>query len=359
MTSELIIPCHWNWEVMQQILENPISKNGIPVTEAYGVLASGGAVGHGRAVSTVPFVENTEAINFRLKLAKLGIRFTYLLNAPYGMEENASGRQQLDEYLAWIFNEMKPDAVMISSHDLMRYVRDNYPEIQIHVSTIAGIKTADDLEKYLGVKPQRVVVHHDLGKDWKHLQEVVLSGNDNGIQVELLVNESCLLHCKNRSRHYAHLAKKQNNVVDTPFMSGCNYQKIVHPREFLLSGGAIRPEDLALYEKMGVHHFKITGRDRDANWLPEVVAAYQCRHYDSNFLRLLDIAPSLHAEDWIYLNNKALDGFLVNYPSDDSYESQQRYCDGWIIRLWGEGKFYAPGLEYQVQNISLVLKDAY
>src|SRR4030042_3962316 len=141
MTSELIIPCHWNWEIMQQILKNPVSKNGMPVAEVYGVLASGGAMGHGRAVSTVPFVENTEAINFRLKLAKLGIRFTYLLNAPYNMEENASQRQQLDEYLTWIFDEVKPDAVMISSHDLMRYVREDYSGIQIHVSTHCGIKT--------------------------------------------------------------------------------------------------------------------------------------------------------------------------------------------------------------------------
>lgn len=359
MMSELIIPCHWNWDVMRQILKNPVSKNGIPVTEIYGVLASGGPVGHGRAVSTVPFIENTEAIDFRLKLAEMGIYFTYLLNAPYNMEDNAWRRQQLDEYLKWIFDEVKPDAVMISSHDLMRYVRENYSGIKIHVSTIAGIKTRENLQKYLDIKPHRVVVHHDLGKDWKHLCEVVLAGDDYGIQVELLVTESCLLHCKNRSRHYAHLAKNPRNVGDTPFMSDCNYQKIFHPREFLLSGGAVRPEDLDLYEKMGVHHFKITGRDRDAEWLPEVVAAFQRRSYEGNFIRLLDIAPSLQAENWIYLDNKALDGFLVNYPFDDSYKAQAAYCDEWIIRLWQKGKFYAPDLEYEVQKNSLVLKDAH
>jgi hypothetical protein len=67
--------------------------------------------------------------------------------------------------------------------------------------------------------------------------------------------------------------------------------------------------------------------------LPEVVSAYQARTYDGNFIRLLDIAPSVQAEYWIYLENKALNGFLKEFPGKDCHEAQIKYCDAWIANL--------------------------
>jgi collagenase-like PrtC family protease len=265
MNSELIIPCHWDWKIMQKILDKPFDDNDMPVTEVYGVLGHGGPVGHGRATSTVPDVKKENATYFRRQLAKKNISFTYLLNAPCTIEKNTAAKKRLDDYLNWIFDAMKPDALMISSPDLMSYVRNISQKIPIHISTIAGVKTTKDLQKYLPVNPTRVVVHHDLGKDWNNLQDIITFGNGHGMDIELLVNESCLLHCENRHIHYGHLAKRPKNIADIPFMATCNYQKLLHPREFLLSGGAIRPEDLGFYESLGVRHFKISGRDKPSS----------------------------------------------------------------------------------------------
>lgn len=351
--SELTIPCHWNKRVIDQILTQNGSAVNIGVAEVYGVLAEGGPVGHGRSPDSVPKVTKQEVVNFRNYLKKAGLRFTYLLNAPFRFTGDLEQKRLLDGYLEWILGKLKPDALMISSHELMRFVRSVDSEISIHISTIAGIKTVRDLRGYLDVRPDRVVPHHDIGKNWQDLRGLVSFGVQNGVRVELMVTESCLYKCSSRTAHYEHLAYGKK---DTPFHLTCNARKLVYPSEFLLAGGVVRPEDISLFEEMGVDCFKTTGRSKPAEWLPETVRAYQTRSYEGNLVRLLGIDPSLRAEDWFCIDNKGLDGFLDDFPSSQDDEIKRKYCESWAIKLYQEGRLYAnDGSRYSTEGSVLKL----
>jgi collagenase-like PrtC family protease len=350
----ITIPCHWNRDVIKSIVYKNKVKDIVKVAEVYGVLAGGGPIGHGRTAVSVVDVHSSEAVIFRKFLKSLKLKFTYLLNAPIDTEKILKYKKELHRYLHWILEDLRPDALTITSLDLALLVRQLDKEIAIHISTIAGIKKAEDLNKYIPINPSRVVLHHDCGKHWSDLFDIVNYAERNLIDVEVLCTESCLLGCRQRVGHYKALAAHN---IDRAFHTGCNSVKLIHPRELLLAGGLIRPEDLGIFIDFGVKYFKISGRSKPFSWLPEVVEAYQNRGYDGNLVRLMGIDPSLEAEKWVYLENKALDGFLKGYPQGGDYQGEAKYCDQWIINLYKNGNFkLLDGTEYEVKNQELVLK---
>ena len=350
--ASLTIPCHWNKEVVKKIISISKSTGGLEIKEIYGSLASG-PIGHGRSKNSVKDISRDEAIDFRLFLKENNIDFTYLLNAPFKLKDDKL--QEVDEYLKWIINEFKPDALTIASYELMKHIRQIDNNIPIHISTIAGVKDSKDLERYLDIHPTRVVPHHDCGKRWQDLKDIAELGNKNGIEVELLATESCLFSCPHREAHYKFLA---DETKDETFHTCCNTKKINNPRELLLAGGTVRPEDEEFYENLGVKYFKITGRSKPEEWLPEVVEAYSKGSYDGNLIRLLGIDPTLEAEKWIYIDNKSLNGFIEKFPQTKNIPDEINYANKWISKLYKEGRFkIKDGTEYNIENENLVLKN--
>lgn len=350
----ITIPCHWNKEVVNQIIIQNNEIDGPKVVELYGSLPEGGPVGHGRSSETVQKISKEGACEFVSYLHENGLDFTYLLNAPFHLRDEEH-KIEIDNYIKWIINDLRPDAVTIASPELMRIVREISSNIPIHISTIAGVRNATDLDKFLKYKPNRLVPHHDCGKEFSNLIELIRISDEHNIELELLSTESCLRKCPNREAHYEYLAKK---TKDISFHTKCNTKKIENPSEFLLSGGVIRPEDIDYYANLGIKYFKISGRSKNASWLPEVVKAYQHKNYDGNLIRLLGIDPKIEAEKWIYIDNKALDGFIEKYPRDDNYQNHEQYCNEWIIKLFKDGKFYLnDGTEYIIENDRLLLKN--
>lgn len=350
--SAITIPCHWNEIILEKIIKNNNSAI-TPVTEIYGALANGDPIGHGRSPDSVVSINKDKAKDFKQKCNQNKINFTYLLNAPFNESNNSESKKKVDEYLDWIIKDFQADALTISSHELMIHVRSRYPEIPIHISTIAGIKNLKELKPFLDVNPNRVVPHHDLGKRIKNLEELISFGDKSGIDMEVLATESCLFDCPNRRSHYEYLAKK---TKDNPFHVTCNSKKITSPEQLLMAGGLIRPEDVQYYSDLGVSFFKISGRSKPADWLPEVVKAYQENNYRGNLIRLLGIDPTLEAEKWMFLENKSLEGFIRGFPQKNK-EEMEDYCQKWISRLYSEGNFYLnDGTSYmKTTNENLVI----
>src|SRR4030066_564269 len=105
--TEITMPCHWDKDIIDEIVSN--SKKDIAVKEIYGVLSGGGPVGHGRSRKSVVFVSKERAIKFRQYLKKIGLRFTYLLNAPFEVTNTKKQKNKLNSYLSWVLFELKPD----------------------------------------------------------------------------------------------------------------------------------------------------------------------------------------------------------------------------------------------------------
>ena len=65
----------------------------------------------------------------------------------------------------------------------------------------------------------------------------------------------------------------------------------------------------------------------------------------------------MKAEDWIYIRNKSLDGFLGGFPQNGDYEAQKAYCDGWVAKLHNHGNLeLLDGSQYRHEGNVLVLE---
>src|SRR6056297_438695 len=201
--SQLIIPCHWNKDTLNTIGFLKKKKN--KINEIYGVLPNP-LIPHGRSPNSVPKVTPKKAVHFRKIVKEREYKFIYLLNAPFSL--NSEKKKKITEYLEWIVKKFEADSVMISSLELMKFVRELYPNLDIYISTIAGVKNVENLKKYLEINPKRVVVHHDLNRNFKDLDNFIKECAKENIQVEMMLTESCLRNCPNRKAHYEFLSKK-------------------------------------------------------------------------------------------------------------------------------------------------------
>ncbi|MCW8966498.1 MAG: U32 family peptidase [Candidatus Pacearchaeota archaeon] len=345
--SSLTIPCHWDIDVLEKILEQNKGKN-ISVKEMYGV-SNLSPIRHGRNPLVLDKIKESEMLKFRELLKINNIDFAYILNSPLTDTQVEEGITKIKEHIKWVLSILNPDSLIITSLKIMKIVRE-ISKIPITISTIARVQNTKELEKYLDIKPSKLVLQHDVNRNFKELNKLIEFASKKNISIEIMLTESCRRRCPLMVDHYNTVGKGEK---DTHFHRDCNLKKISSPEEFLLAN-FIRPEDVYIYEKLGIKHFKITGRSKNSSWLPEVVNAYLKREFSGNLIRLLGIDPCLSAEEWIYISNPALTGFLDKFPKTGNPDTERGYCSKWIKQLYLGNKFYIKGIKYKLEEGNLI-----
>ena len=328
------IPCYFNIKALSSLLKCLEGHTAVGVIdETYGCL-SHSIIGHGRSSSAVAQVKTLDEVrSYRDFCKNKGLRFNYLLNAPYS--DSRVSEHEAVHHIGDILSVVEPDSVTISSLRIGRIVRHISSDIPITISTIAGIRRPEDLVPYLEIHPTTIVPHNDLGRTLDSLSELTQYAWSFHIEIRLLVNESCLFSCPTRQLHYEYLATGEK---DDLFQRWCNQMKYGDPA-LLLESGWIRPEDvLWLSSNYQIRQFKISGRAKGAAWLPEVANAYVRGAYSGNLMRLLATTPPDAREPWadIFIDNGSLQDFLPNLPSGASGK-RRSYCQEWARYLQEEG----------------------
>lgn len=347
--SFLTIPCHWDKDTLKEILILKEDK-GMVVKEMYGVSPLS-PIGHGRNPLVLNKIKEKEVYEFRELLKGEGIDFAYILNSPLTDSDIENKIDEIKKHLEWILFELSPDSLIITSLKIMKLVRE-ISNIPITISTIARVQTIADLDKYLEVKPSKLVIQHDVNRNFGELKKLIKFAKGKNVSIEIMLTESCRRRCPLMVEHYKTVGR---GGEDIDFHRSCNFKKLSSPEEFLLAN-FIRPEDVVFYEELGIRHFKITGRSKNPSWLPKVVGAYLNRKFGGNLIRLLGIDPCLNAEKWIYLSNTSLEGFLEGFRERDNIQEEEEYCKKWIKKLYSEGHFYVTDTEYEVRDNSLIPK---
>ncbi len=68
----------------------------------------------------------------------------------------------------------------------------------------------------------------------------------------------------------------------------CGTEYVRDPSK-IISGIFVRPEDLEVYEEVGVSRFKISGRNRSTDWLVHAARAYSARSYPGDLTEILSL----------------------------------------------------------------------
>jgi hypothetical protein len=206
------------------------------------------------------------------------------------------------------------------------------------------------------------------------------------LELQLIANSNCLIFCPLSGQHMVNLSHaSQKGHRSRGFMIDycalrCSSEKLSDPSNYLRSE-FIRPEDLDLYTELGFSSFKILERGAPTHVLAKRVQAYAERRFEGNLLELIQpygykgVAGSaagsmanlvkflryffrpgvvkhqavmrlkelaekrglIAGMDWdpVYLDNRALDGFLAGMKHIHCRQtdcSACGYCAGWTAK---------------------------
>jgi collagenase-like PrtC family protease len=354
---------------------------GYPVSELFGKLPSD-SVGGGRAsfmlspLSARAFREHVQAA------ARKGIGFNYLINPACldNREYTRQGQAGLERLLGFV-EDCGVTAVTVSLPFLLPIIKRRHPRLKVRVGVYARVD---------GVAKARF--WEDLGADCITLESIAVNRDFTllkairrsvRLELQLIANSNCLIFCPMSGQHMVNLSHaSQKGHASRGFMIDycalrCSSEKLSDPSNYLRSE-FIRPEDVGIYTDMGFDSFKILERGAPTAVLAQRVQAYAERSFEGNLLdliqpygykgtakgaarswdnlmkflkyffrpgvvkhagmlRLKELAEKrglIAGMDWdpVYIDNRALDGFLAGMDGINCREtdcSRCGYCARW------------------------------
>jgi len=233
-------------------------------------------------ISPERFREHLEAIH------RLGRNFFATVNSnDLGLHEYRPG--YVDAFLREIGDllDLGVDGFVIALPALIEAVRTAWPDVPISVSTFARIRTVTQAEYFVRMGA-RTIILEEANRDFRLIRGLVRLG----AQVEILVNQSCLPSCPYRGHHLntSSLASQPGAPCPSfeyPILE-CGVEYVRDPSK-IISGIFVRPEDLEVYEEVGVSRFKISGRNRSTEWLVHAARAYSSRSYPGDLAEILSL----------------------------------------------------------------------
>lgn len=271
-------------------LNQEFKKSGHNVYELYGSFQHG-TFHSARPAKYLPLIsKSTFKQHVRLAL-DYGIRFNYLLNgASYANAEyNHEGRKELEELLQFLC-DCGVCSVTVTAPYIIDIIRSRFPDLEVVVSTIGYVGAKRGITQYEEIGANRIVLDVEVNRDFKFLRRVVPNSK---VDLEIVVNPVCLYQCHFKFNHYctatfgSHTHKDGcGHPYNQYYLNWCYLEKLKTLGEFMRSPW-VRPEDVTLYEELGMRHFKIAGRGLDSAELLRRAKCYLQGEFKGNLLALL------------------------------------------------------------------------
>jgi collagenase-like PrtC family protease len=343
---------------------------GLGVHDVYGKLTAD-PVGGGRSSHVLPPVDEKRLRRHVAQLHQAGVRFNYLLNAAAlgGLETTAAGYRKIRRLLDLVV-DVGTDSITVTNPILLQLAKRHYPKLETKVSAFAHVIT-----------PLHARQWADLGADVITASPVVLNrelvvleqmARSVAAEIQVIVNNNCLQSCAFYITHanlHSHTSQQghwsRGYMVDYCLMN-CRLARLAEPSRYI-RGDWIRPEDVEIYEKLGITTFKVVNRSNPTAVILKRTQAYAERRFDGNLLELVEhgqdhrdpqqqtaasklrlartiVRPGLSnpfrlrelgrltlpSNPVVTIDNRALDGFLERFRTQSCLDrpcSACRYCD--------------------------------
>jgi collagenase-like PrtC family protease len=268
-----------------------------------------------------------------------GWKFSYTINGKcLGALINYSS---IKTYLQRLI-DLQVDSVIISNTFLLEAAKKEFPNLDLKVSTIAEARSSRDLAYFRKFKPSTIILSSMVNRDFAFLESIMPKAD-----IELMANEVCLFRCPWRADHYNIESHDGSQCFGSFPFKNCFDAQVTDVSEFL-KARFIRPEDVAIYEKLGFQHYKITGRSCSDERIVEMAKAYLQRRYEGNMLDLFPIVQGSLKEEGdkmgIKIPNRKMDMFLPMFPTklnknhrcDIACGTTCHFCEKYLSKIKGE-----------------------
>jgi len=249
-------------------------------------------VGGGKPGSSIPRV-TPEQVEEYIRLAhSKGLKFDYLLNASCmgNMEWDENTHRELLSQLDWL-NAIGVDTVTVAIPYLVELVKKRFPHLRVRVSTIAHVNSVARAKFFESMGADSITVDFNINRDFKLLRAV---RDTVRCDLNLLVNDACLYECPFRFYHFNSISHSTHPYDPLKgfyveyHLVRCSVERYSDLSQFIKSRW-IRPEDLSIYEEMGLSSFKVSGRPMSSEWIVNTAKAYSTQRYNGNLCDILQI----------------------------------------------------------------------
>jgi collagenase-like PrtC family protease len=319
---KLLVPTNWDPDLIL-----PLSKLEADV-QIYGVLPTSMIGSGGTGPDNVRMMAN-QVEEYIEQAHSAGLKFDYLLNAPSmsNMEWDERTHRELLIHLNWIAS-IGADSVTVTIPFLVELIKRQFPQLQVRVSTIAHVNSVARAKFYESLGADSITLDINVNRDF-----AVLKGIRDAVNCELtvLLNNLCLYQCPYEYYHHDGLGHASQNYnplrgsyVDYCVLR-CTLDRLRDVSQVIKCRWA-RPEDIHLYEDIGIDMFKISGRSMPTERIVRAATAYSSRHYQGNLYDILNVitpkigftSSALPGEQSngvgspprFYIDNQALEGFM-------------------------------------------------
>jgi len=336
----LLVPSNWD-----RGLISPLSQLGADV-QMYGVLPTSlmGSGGSGPDISPMTTKQAEEYID---SAHSAGLTFNYLLNAPClnNMEWHEDTHRELLQHLDWLDNA-GVDSVTVAIPYLLELIKRQFPHLKVEVSTIAHVSSVARAEFFESLGADSIILDSNINRDFELLEAIKSAVN---CELGVLTNTLCLYQCPYEYYHNNALghASQSHNALNGCYVDYCAFHcslnRFDDPSQFIKARW-IRPEDVPIYQQIGMDFFKIGGRAMPTEWIINAAKAYSTLRYQGNLYDLLNpLAPktvsaasnlsstqaaAMASLPEVYIDNQALEGFIEFFKEQDCLSGCGRcqYC---------------------------------
>ena len=334
----LLAPTNWD-----EGLIAPLSKMGADI-QIYGVLPTS-MIGSGGAGPDIPKMTRKQAEEYIKLVHSRGLTFDYLLNAPCmnNMEWDEAAHRELLEHLEWV-SSAGVGSVTVTIPYLLELIKKQFPHLNVRVSTIAKVNSVARAQLFESLGADSITLDFNINRDFKLLQAIKSAVK---CDLNVLLNNLCLFHCPYEYYHYNTLghASQSYNPLNGFHMDYCVLRCTIDrlcDTSQIIKARWIRPEDIPVYEEIGIDFFKISGRAMSTEWILNAAAAYSSRQHQGNLYDILNAldpitkcaSPASPGAQFtktalppkVYIDNQALEGFIDFFKKQDCLSGCAR-CD--------------------------------
>ena len=337
---QLLVPTNWD-----PALILPLSKLQAEV-QLYGVLPSSMIGAGGTGPDNVRMVAN-EVEEYIEQANSAGLKFDYLLNAPSmsNMEWDENTHQELLMHLNWITG-IGADSVTVTIPYLVELIKRQFPSLKVRVSTIAHVNSVARAKLFESLGADSITLDINVNRSFGALKAI---RNTVSCELTVLLNNLCLYQCPYEYYHHDGLghASQNYNPLKGSYVDYCVLRcTLDRLRDVsqVIKCRWVRPEDIHIYEEIGIDAFKISGRAMPTERILHAATAYSSRHYQGNLYDILNVITprtgfvssalaggqnhGIGSSPGFYIDNQALEGFMDFFRKQNCLAgcSQCNYC---------------------------------
>lgn len=285
---KLIVPDNNDPELLNMVTMLMKRPSQHRIGEVYGKPTKNKYIGSGRANIFFDDLARDELVKRVNVFKEMGIDYDYAVNGILPRARMLENRQKIIEELEWL--ESSPiRTITVANYELARLAGKYCPSVKITVSFFTGIDSEKRLVQWAKLpNVQSVVTDRSTYRNIPFLKKLVKIGSEYSVGIRVIANLGCMADCMRTEEHAIIKDLASVNASELHY-AACTFYCMKHllenPDEFLQLP-IIRPEDLSVYENIGIEAVKLVDRTQTTPWIERVVGYYWDGSFEGNILDL-------------------------------------------------------------------------